>query len=270
MHRYICRLGPVTLYSYGLMLALAFAAGTLLAARRAEKKGISPSVIYDLVLYILAGSLVGARVFFVALNFAYYRVHPMEMFKLWEGGLVLYGGIVFGFAAALLYLRHARVAFWKTAYIIAPALTLGIAIGRIGCFLNGCCYGLVSSRWGVCFPAADNPPAFEEQMRHGLIPPSASCSLPVLPTQLYESLICLVIFAVLLWEGKRGKRFDGYLFWLFILLYSIQRFLIEGIRYYDDNFFVGPLTVGQLLSVVFFFTALAAIVISCKKSGRAA
>lgn len=268
MHRYICRLGPVNLYSYGFMLALAFVAATLFAARQAGKKGIDRAVIYDLVLYILAGSLIGARLLFVALNFAYYRAHPVDIFKLWEGGLVLYGGIVFGFVAGIIYLRHARAAVWKIADIIAPALALGIAIGRIGCFLNGCCYGSLS-RWGISYPAADNPPVFAEQVRQGIIPSSASRSLPVLPTQLYESLICLALFGVLLWAGKRERHFDGYLFWLFIMLYSVQRFFMEGVRYYEENFFVGSLTVGQILSVFFFLVALAVIIVNGKKSGRA-
>jgi len=269
VHRYICRLGPVNLYSYGFMLALAFTAATLFAARQAGKKGIDRNLMYDLVLYILVGSIAGARLLFVSLNFAYYQAHPIEIFKLWEGGLVLYGGIVFGFITGIIYLRRARAAVWQIADIIAPALALGIAIGRIGCFLNGCCYGRVS-RWGVRFPATDNPPAFEEQVRHGLIPSAAVRSLPVLPTQLYESLACLVLFGILLWAGKRQKHFDGYLFWLFIMLYSVQRFFMEGIRYYDDNFFAGPLTVGQLLSACFFLAALAVILINGKKSGRTA
>ncbi|MGE5309090.1 MAG: prolipoprotein diacylglyceryl transferase, partial [Deltaproteobacteria bacterium] len=247
MHRLICRLGPVNLYSYGLMLALAFGIGTYIAAFRAQKRGIHRNVIYDLVLWILVSSLAGARLFFVALNLGYFRDHPSEILMVWEGGLVLYGGIIFGFAAAVWYLRRVKVPVWKAADIIAPSLALGVAIGRIGCFLNGCCYGKVSYKWGVCYPSAGSPPAYEEQVRHGLLSGADRCSLPVLPTQLYESLVCLALFGLLLWIGRKKPFFDGFLFWLFILLYSAQRFFMEGIRYYEENFLAGPFTVGQVI-----------------------
>lgn len=267
MHRYICRLGPINLYSYGAMLALAFALGTFLAARSAEKQGIHRNIVYDLVLYILVSSLAGARLFFVALNFEYYRGHPLEIFKLWEGGLVLYGGIVFGAVVSIYWLRKRKIAVWRMADIIAPSLALGVAIGRIGCFLNGCCYGRISQKWGVCYPSVDMPPAYEQQLSRQLITPGSACSLPVLPTQLYESVVCLAIFALLSYMGARKRLFEGSLFWVFIMLYSFQRFFMEAIRYYEQNFFAGPFTVGQLLSIVFFLVALAVIIINVRKHG---
>jgi phosphatidylglycerol:prolipoprotein diacylglycerol transferase len=250
MLRYVCSLGPVTLYSYGAMLALAFFLGALLAAARARKRGIEKAVIYDLVAYIMVFSLAGARLFFVAVNFDYYQAHPLDAFKLWEGGLVLYGGILFGFGVAAWFLKRHKLAVWKVMDIFTPSLALGIAIGRVGCFLNGCCYGKLSQSFGVCYPAANMPPAYEQQLSAGLIAPGAHCSLPVLPTQLYETAVCLAIFGALLFAEKRFRMFDGFLFWLFILLYSIQRFFMEGLRYYESNFFAGFLTIGQIMSLV--------------------
>jgi phosphatidylglycerol---prolipoprotein diacylglyceryl transferase len=269
MHRYICRIGPINLYAYGAMLALAFIAGSWFAARRARNRGIAGESIYDLVLYILVASLAGARLLYVAINFGYFKDHPVDILKLWEGGLVLYGGIAGGFCAAVYYLKKRKLPLWRVADILSPALALGIAIGRIGCFLNGCCYGRISSRWGVCFSSAGNPPVYDEQLQHGLITSAARCSLPVLPTQLYESAACLLIAGLLVFIDRRQRNFDGFLFWFFIALYSLERFFIEGIRYYEQNFFVGALTVSQLISIVFF--ALAAVVIAvnlnrCKKT----
>ena len=259
MHRYLCQFGPVTLYSYGAMLALAFFLATLLAAKRAGGRKINKSLIYDLVAYILVSSLAGARLFFVAVNFEYYSGHPADIFKIWQGGLVLYGGIFFAFCAAVWFMKKHSLPVWKLVDVLAPPLALGVAIGRIGCFLNGCCYGKISAALGVCFPSKDIPPAYEQQLAQGLIAPGAQCSLPVLPTQLYESVVCLAIFGVLLFAEKKFRMFDGFLFWLFILLYSVQRFFMEGLRYYDGNFFVGPLTIGQITSLILVAVSAAVI-----------
>jgi phosphatidylglycerol---prolipoprotein diacylglyceryl transferase len=270
MHRYLCRIGPVNLYAYGAMLALAFVAGTWLAVSRARTRNVPGSAIYDLVLWILVSSLAGARLLFVIMNFDYYRDHLLDILKLWEGGLVLYGGIVFGFCAAVYFLKKNKLPVWRVVDILAPSLALGVAIGRIGCFLNGCCYGRLSARWGVRFPGVDNPPAYEEQLRHGFISPAASSSLPVLPTQLYEAFACLFIAGLLLFIERRNRYFDGFLFWLFIAFYSVERFFMEGIRYYEQNFFIGFLTVSQLISVIFFAVSFCVIAVSMRKHGSVA
>ncbi len=250
MHRILLKLGPFTIYSYGVMLALAFIIGTLFAERRARKQGYPKDSIVDLSLWILVSSVSGARLLFVLINWDYYRNNILESFKIWEGGLVYYGGLIAGFLAAVFYLQRKRLALWRTADILAPSLALGEAIGRIGCFLNGCCYGSVSEKGGVCFPGAGDPPVFVQQLRDGLLLPGAAHSLPVIPAQLYASAGSLMIFFILL-KAARLKIFDGFLFWLFILLYSFARFVIEGIRYYESNFFLfGTITISQGISVL--------------------
>jgi phosphatidylglycerol---prolipoprotein diacylglyceryl transferase len=258
MYRYLLKLGPITLYSYGALLALAFIAGTFLAAFRAGKQAIDKNRIIDLSLLIVISSLLGARMFFVALNWSYYRKNLFDIFKIWEGGLVFYGGFILAFVSVAFFLKRNKLSFWKIADIFSAPLALGIAIGRIGCFLNGCCYGKISQGFGVCFPAKDSPPAFTQQVFEGLIPHTAVCSLPVLPTQLYESAACLLIFAALLAFEKK-KRFDGFSFWLFVLFYSFFRFIIESFRYYDPNFILGAITVSQAVSVFLFAAAFIAL-----------
>ncbi len=263
MHRIIVTLGPFTVYSYGLMLALAFIIGTYLAHKRAKAAGIRPDKVIDLIFYILVFSLIGARLFFVLVNFAYYKSHLLDALKVWEGGLVFYGGLIFGFAAAAWFLKKHKISFWKTLDILSPSLALGIVLGRVGCFLNGCCYGKLARAWGVCFPGAENPPAFSQQALDGLIPPTAAYSLAVIPTQVYDALVNLVIFCLLLFIEKR-KRSDGFLFLVFILLYSINRFIIEGFRYYEQNFMVfGIVTISQLISIVL---ALGAVIMLLKQN----
>jgi phosphatidylglycerol:prolipoprotein diacylglycerol transferase len=258
MYRYLLKLGPVTLYSYGAMLALAFIAGTFLAAFRAKKQSIDRNRIIDLSLVIVISSLIGARLLFVALNLRFYKNNPFDIFKIWEGGLVFYGGFIFAFVSVVVFLKKNKLSVWKVADIFSAPLALGMAIGRIGCFLNGCCYGKVSQSFGVCFPAKDNPPAFVQQVFEGLIPQTAFCSLAVLPTQLYESAACLLIFAALLASEKK-KRFDGFSFWFFVLFYSLFRFIIEYFRYYDPNFVLGAITVSQAVSIFLFALALIAL-----------
>jgi len=264
MHRYLLQIGPVTIYSYGTMLALAFIVGTYLAAKRAQRKGIESSRIIDLSLYILLSSILGARILFVALNWDYYKEHLLDIFKIWEGGLVFYGGLICAFFTVVWVLKKNRLSIWKVADILSAPVALGIAVGRIGCFLNGCCYGKISFACGICFPAKDNPPAFTQQVLDGLVSPQAACSLPVIPTQLYESAAYLLIFFLLLWF-ERQKHFAGFSFWMFILLYSFFRFIIEGFRYYDANFVFGAFTVSQLISVILFIIALTALMLGATK-----
>jgi phosphatidylglycerol:prolipoprotein diacylglycerol transferase len=258
MYRYLLKLGPLTIYSYGAMLALAFIAGTFFAAFRARKQAIDPNRIIDLSLVIVLTSIIGARLLFVALNLRFYKNNPLDIFKVWEGGLVFYGGFILAFVSVVYFLKKNKLAVWKVADIFSAPLALGMAIGRIGCFLNGCCYGKISQRFGVCFPAKDNPPAFTQQVFEGMIPQSAGCSLPVFPTQLYESGACLLIFLAIL-ALERKKHFDGFSFWLFVLLYSLFRFIIEGFRYYDANFISGPITVSQAVSIILFVISLIAL-----------
>ena len=250
MHRILLTLGPLTVYSYGAMLALAFIAGTYLAEWRARKQGFPKDTIVDLSLWMLISSIAGARLLFVIINGEYYRHNIGEAFKIWEGGLVYYGGLILGFWVTVQYLKKKKLPLWKTADILAPSLVLAEAIGRIGCFLNGCCYGKIVEQGGICFPAAGESPVFMQQLRDGLLPPGARYSLPVIPAQLYSTGASLVIFFILL-KAARYKIFDGFLFWLFILLYSLSRFVIEGFRYYEPNFlFPGGITVSQGISIL--------------------
>ena len=263
MHRYLLKLGFLTVYSYGAMLALAFIIGTMLAAYRAQRYGLDKNKIVDLIFYILVSSLLGARFLFVALNWSYYAEHLPEIFQIWEGGLVFYGGLILAFIVLVWFIKKNYLSFGKILDILAPSVALGIAIGRIGCFLNGCCWGKISYKWGISFAFKDNPPAYAQQVFDGLISKDALCSLPVIPTQLYESGACLIIFFILLFAEKY-KRFDGFLFWMFILFYSAFRFAIEYFRYYDTNFIYGIFTVSQIISIALFILALVVL----KKGGK--
>jgi len=226
--------GNISIYAWGTMLALAVLSGTFLAAREAKKHNIQGEKIMDLVLTVVIGGLIGARLFYV---FVYeprtYLADPLEIFRLWQGGLVFYGGLMGGVLAGIWYVRRAGLPFWRTADLLAPYLALGYGIVRIGCFANGCCYGKPTGGfWGVVFPHLD------DIARH--------------PTQIYSSVSGFLLFG-LLYYLLRHKRFDGQVFLAYVILYGITRTLIESLR---ENLTVwGPVTVSQLVSVLMVIAA---------------
>ncbi len=226
MHPILFKIGPLTIYSYGVMLALAFVVGIWLATRQARREEVSANTILDLSFVALITGIIGARILFVLFNLNYDLLHPFEIIMFWQGGLIYSGGLILGTLCAILFLKVRRLNIWKVVDICAPSLAIGQAIGRIGCFLNGCCFGKPVS-WGIKFPPGSM--ASYEQFSQGLIKSVNEYSLPVHPTQLYSSLNALIIFLILIMVRKR-KRFNGELFWLYLFLYAITRFGIQFLR----------------------------------------
>lgn len=226
MHPILFSLGPLTIYSYGVMLALAFVVGIWFATRQAKKEKVPANTILDLSLIALIAGIIGARILFVLRNLNYYLLQPFEIIMFWQGGLIYSGGLILGTLCAILFLKVRRLNIWKVVDICAPSLAIGQAIGRIGCFLNGCCFGKPVS-WGIKFPPGSK--ASYEQFSQGLIKSVNEYSLPVHPTQLYSALSALIIFLILILVRRR-KRFNGELFFLYLLLYAITRFGIEFLR----------------------------------------
>lgn len=215
MHSILFHIGPFPIYSYGFMLMLAFLAATSVAVRLGRQRGISPEAIFDLTAMILVAAIAGARLLYVALNGSYFAQHPDHIWRLWEGGLSFHGGLVGGLLAGLYYCRRHHVSFLRLGDVVAPGVALGYAIGRIGCFLNGCCYGAPTDLpWACRF---HDPP-----ITGPLTPPSH-------PTQLYATIINLGVFALLLRLFQR-QRVTGQVLWSYILAYAIYRFGIEFLR----------------------------------------
>ncbi|MDN5294024.1 MAG: phosphatidylglycerol---prolipoprotein diacylglyceryl transferase [Eubacteriales bacterium] len=221
------KLGRIEIHSWGLMLAVAVLLGTYLVIRRGVKLDYDADRLLNLTILVLISGIAGARLFYVLFYApAYYFAHPLEILFVWQGGLVFYGGLLAALTAGWWYVRRQGWSFWDTADLVAPVLALGYGIVRIGCFLNGCCYGKVTSpRWGVIFPAVDNFYRY--------------------PTQLYSSAFGFLLFFFLLWWEKR-KKFPGQVFLTFLILYGAGRAVIEAFR---DNLRVwGPVTISQLIS----------------------
>jgi phosphatidylglycerol:prolipoprotein diacylglycerol transferase len=220
--------GGFTVYAYGFFIAVGFVASLVLASLkiRNSKIGISFGNLVDLFFYTVLSSIIGSRLLFVIINFNDYRQNPMGIFKIWEGGLVFYGGLLLAIGVSLWYMRWHRLPIWKVADLISPLIALGLFFGRIGCFSAGCCYGKETSLpWGVVFKHPDS---------------LAPLNIPLHPAQLYDAANGLAIFFFLNWMEKR-KTFDGQIFWLFLFLYAITRFFIETLRGDPRGFLFGNL-----------------------------
>jgi phosphatidylglycerol:prolipoprotein diacylglycerol transferase len=236
----------VKVYGYGLMLFLAMLASMHVAAWSARRRGLDPEVIYDLALYVFVGGLVGARVFYVVQYWGN-RVNSLaDIFRFWEGGIVLYGSIIGGTATFFAYRAWRPFPLRPALDAVAPGLAVGVAIGRVGCFLNGCCYGDVCRLpWAVAFPEP-SPPWQAHRLAH-LIGTQAHWSLPVHPTQLYSVVDGLLLLGLLL-AFDRFRRRDGEVMALLMVTYPVTRFLIEHLRGDEAALFLG-MTVSQTISV---------------------
>jgi phosphatidylglycerol:prolipoprotein diacylglycerol transferase len=215
MYPILFRFGSLTIYAYGFFLALGFIAGLVLAMIAARKEGVAFERVVDLFFYTVLSAILGSRTLFVLINFDVYRHNPLQIFKIWEGGLVFYGGLILAVGISIGYMRWNRLPIWKWADLFSPPIALGLFLGRIGCFFAGCCYGKETSiPWGVIFTDPNS---------------LARLNIPLHPVQLYEAGSNLALFFFLKWREKR-KAFEGQIFWLFLFLYSVTRFFIEMLR----------------------------------------
>jgi phosphatidylglycerol:prolipoprotein diacylglycerol transferase len=236
----LLQLGPVTIHSYGVMLAIGFFVGIILAIRQAKKEGIKPDTILDLGLIIILSSLIGGKTLEIIINYKYYFKNPKEIVTSLRFGGVYYGGLILAIVISLLYLRWKKLPLWKVCDIFAPSIALGVAIGRWGCFFAGCCWGKPTDLpWGVTFT---NP------YTHQIVGTPLYISLH--PTQLYHSLTNFLIFIALIVMRKK-RSFEGQLFWFYFLFYSITRFFLEFLR--DDprgSMFRDTLSTSQFIGIL--------------------
>lgn len=243
MHPILLQIGTVEIRWYGVMIALAFLAGTFLGAREARRRGYDPELIYDFLLYVMIAAIAGARLYYVLVSDpVYFFRHPLDIPAIWRGGLALHGGLIGGLLAGVWFCRKRRLAFWGFADLLTPSIMLGQAVGRGACTLNGCSYGKPTTLpWAIAFtdPAAQAP--------H---------NIPLHPTQVYEMAADFLIF-LFLWNLRRKMRFEGQLFLIYLVIYSVARFILEFFRG-DSLMVAGLFPVPQVFSIALFIAALAA------------
>ncbi len=235
------------LHTYGFLLAAGFLIALRLAATRAKRIGVETRMTMDLGLYILVAALVGAKLLLLIVDWDHYQHDPWSLLR--SGG-IFYGGLVAAILAALWYLGKHRLAPWPMGDILAPSIALGHGIGRLGCFAAGCCYGKpTTSLLGV---------TFTNDYAHQVV--GVPLRIALHPTQLYEAGAEFAVFAYLMWLSTR-KRFDGQIFWTYVALYSVARFIIEFFRgdLGRGTVLSGALSTSQFIALVMFGVAILAM-----------
>jgi phosphatidylglycerol:prolipoprotein diacylglycerol transferase len=228
MHPILFEIGPVSIRSYGVLVALAFFTGFALLYKEARRRDFYADKILDIELVILISGVIGARMLHVLVNLDFYREDLLRILFIWNGGLAFQGGLVLAILASLVFILKNRLPLWKTADFIIPYIALGQSIGRLGCFFNGCCFG---------------------RGTHA--------------TQLYAAIALLIIFIILRSVHERPP-FSGFAFGLYLFLFSFQRFFIDFLRA-DLPRHMFDLTVPQMISAVIFVIALFLFLLLPKK-----
>jgi phosphatidylglycerol---prolipoprotein diacylglyceryl transferase len=240
MHPILFEIGPIKIFTYGFLLALAFLSAIFVAGREARRLGISPGQFFDLCFYLILAALVGSRLLYVLLELRTFVAHPLKIFALWEGGLVFHGGVILALMVAFFYIHRHRMPWRLTLDALAVGLPLGQFFGRLGCFMAGCCWGSPTDLpWAVVF---NNPDSL--------------CPLrdPLHPAQLYEAFLALGVFGFLYWFRTR-KRFDGQLILMYFWMAGLVRFVVEFFRSpldYRGTVFFGWMPLTQLTALGLF------------------
>jgi len=231
--------GPITVYTYGVLLAAAYLLGLQLARVRARARGLDANRVLDLGIYIIIAALIGAKLLLLITDFRTFSSNPRELLTLARSGGVFYGGLILAVVVALVYIRKIGLPLWTTCDVFAPGIAVGHVVGRFGCLFAGCCYGKPTTLpWGITFTdpfAAANV--------------GTPLGVPLHPTQIYEAGAEAIILGILLATERKGRPYPGRTFWLYMLLYAISRFIIEFFRG-DERGAVGMFSTSQFISIL--------------------
>jgi phosphatidylglycerol:prolipoprotein diacylglycerol transferase len=237
-------------------VAIGFFVGLMITVRLGKAEDISPQQVMDMGFVIILSAIVGSRVMFVLMNASYYTRAPLDMLKIWQGGLVFSGGVIGVVLTMLWYIKRHGFPLGKIADLWAPAIAIGQGIGRIGCFMAGCCYGKPTDlKWGVVF-------THPHSLAHPL-------NVSLHPAQIYSSISGFIIFLVLLLLYTK-KKFEGQVFLWFLILHSTARLAIEGFRGDDRGLLLGSnMSMTQLVAILILITSVAILIVvkSKKKNG---
>jgi phosphatidylglycerol:prolipoprotein diacylglycerol transferase len=241
VHKIAFQIGSFSIHWYGVLLAIGFLAGLWTASRRAVRDGLPADKILDAGAWLILGAIIGARALYVVSYWDHLMESPLfpqapwtEIFMVQRGGLVFYGGLIGAIGSGLLFAWKHHLPVWKFADVMAPSIALGYVPGRLGCLMNGCCYGRVTTvPWAIRFP-----PEHETQGE------------PVHPTQVYDALLNLGLYALLSWL-YRHKKFDGQVFATYLVCYAVTRSVVEAFRGdYSVRYLSGVATPAHLVSVL--------------------
>lgn len=238
----IFNMGHYSINVFGLFIAIGIIVGYLVTMKEAKRKDFSTDIISDLIFYVIIFGIIGARLYYVLVfNLDFYLSNLNKIVAIWDGGLSIQGGLLGGGIAALVYYRIKKINLWKAADIMAPGIILGQAIGRVGCDVFG-----VAMRnkyfWGM--------------LREGSL---------LHPAQMYESILNYILFGIL-WARRKSIKYDGQLFFIYLIGFSINRFIVEFFR--ANPIFVKPLTVAHVTSIALIVISIITLKILGKKRGN--
>jgi len=247
--------GPITVYTYGVLLAAAYLLGLQLARVRAKARGLDANRVLDLGIYIIIAALIGAKLLLLVTDFRTFSSNQRELLTLARSGGVFYGGLILAVVVALVYIRKIGLPLWTTCDVFAPGIAVGHVVGRFGCLFAGCCYGKPTTLpWGITFTdpfAAANV--------------GTPLGVPLHPTQIYEAGAEAIILGILLATERKGRPYPGRTFWLYMLLYAISRFIIEFFRG-DDRGAVGMFSTSQFISILLAPLAIVMLVYLARRT----
>jgi phosphatidylglycerol:prolipoprotein diacylglycerol transferase len=215
--------GHYSMNAFGMFIGLGIVLGVLVAIKEAKRKKYSTDAITDLMMYAVIFGIVGARLYYVLVfNLEYYLTNPGKIIAVWDGGLSIQGALIGGALVSLIYARVKKINLWRAADIMAPGIILGQAIGRVGCDVFG--YAMKNEYfWGI--------------LRNGQV---------LHPTQMYESMLNFILFGVI-WARRKSVKYDGQLFFTYLIGFSINRFIVEFFR--TNPIFIEPFTVAHATSI---------------------
>ena len=220
MYPELFSIGPVTIYTYGVLLAASYLLGLWLAMHRAKRWGLDANRVLDLGIYIIIAALIGAKLLLLVVDFDQFSSSPADFLSLARSGGVFYGGLILAVVVAFWYIARHRLPFWTTCDVFAPGIALGHVTGRLGCLAAGCCYGTPTDvPWAITFT---NPLAAANV--------GTPLGIPLHPTQVYEAGAELLILILLLTTERKGRPFVGRTFWAYMFLYAVSRFIVEIYR----------------------------------------
>ena len=247
-------IGPLTIHTYGLFVAIGIFVGIMVTTKLGKSEGISPQQVMDMGFIVIVSGIIGSRVVYVLMNISYYRYQPAEIFKIWQGGLVFSGAIIGVVLAATWYAKHHKLPLWKLCDMWAPAAAIGQSIGRIGCFMAGCCYGKPTDlKWGVVFT---DPKSL------------APLNVPLHPTQIYSFFSGLIIFLILLLIYSK-KKFEGQVVLWFLILHSTARLFIERLRGDDRGMLLGSnMTTTQFVAILILVASVVTLFVLKSKANK--
>ena len=249
MYPELFSVGPITVYSYGVLLAASYLLGLRLAMWRAKRWGLDANRVLDLGIYIIIAALVGAKLLLLIVDFDQFT-SVEELLTLARSGGVFYGGLILAVIVAFWYIAKHRMPFWTTCDVFAPGIALGHVTGRLGCLAAGCCYGKPTDvPWAIVF----TDPLAQANVGTPL-------GIPLHPTQIYEAGAALLILGLLLATERKGRPFAGRTFWSYMFLYAISRYVIEIYRGDPRGTVFGIFSTSQFISVVLAPLSIAMLV----------